>query len=333
MSGSVLIRGDGVAALCCLHLLTRSGVSVVREAVSRKRLPAILLSAGAQDLIRDVFEQPGLFRDLPPIRQRIVQWGAQASPVALAHSAVAVSEEYLLDRLGPAGHAAAVDPEWTIFASDPLPSSCAANRFGERFASATPVELAAAACPAACWIESMERGWLFLIAAGDGKAWLLSVGEPALEESRLIDPLIAARDDAAGHFAAAPRVSWPLCGPGWLACGTAATAFDPLCGDGTAHAVRESILACAVIRAAASGADPASLLDHYAARLAAGFERHLAICLEYYRSGGNGPWWEEQAAAAQHGIEWCRRAMSGLPPFRYRLHGFDLVPLAEGSGS
>ena len=36
---------------------------------------------------------------------------------------------------------------------------------------------------------------------------------------------------------------------GWLACGTAAMAFDPLCGDGTAHAIREAILASAVIRA------------------------------------------------------------------------------------
>ena len=38
-----------------------------------------------------------------------------------------------------------------------------------------------------------------------------------------------------------------MCGPGWLSCGTAALSFDPICGDGTGHAVREGILAAAVI--------------------------------------------------------------------------------------
>ena len=31
-------------------------------------------------------------------------------------------------------------------------------------------------------------------------------------------------------------------GSGWLACGTAAMGFDPICGDGTGYAVREGIL-------------------------------------------------------------------------------------------
>jgi hypothetical protein len=325
MSGEVLIRGAGVAASCCSHLLRRSGIHVAWESVPRARLPVILLSAAAQDLIRDVFEQPDLFRDLPQIRRRIVRWGSQVKPVVLEHSAVVVSEEYLLRHLSPAHADLADDAAWTIVASDPLPPSCVAHRFGERSASVVSVELTANADT--CWIESMEQGWFFLIASGPGKAWLLSVGDPALQESRLIAPLIASSGDAAGRFAAAPRISWPLCGPGWLACGTAAMAFDPLCGDGTAHAVRESILACAAIRAAADCAEPASVLDHYAGRLAAGFERHLAICLEYYRSGGSGPWWEAQTAATLRGIEWCRRTIGGLPPFRYRLRGFDLVPI------
>jgi hypothetical protein len=101
-------------------------------------------------------------------------------------------------------------------------------------------------------------------------------------------------------------------------------AFDPLCGDGTAHAVREAILAAAVIRAAARGDDTVQLLAHYEARLTAGFKRHLAHCLQYYASGSGGPWWESEAASAAQGMEWCAHRLSLHPTFRYQLNGFDL---------
>jgi hypothetical protein len=324
---TVLVRGDGVAACCCAHLLSRFGLRVGREPVSRRRLPALLLSRASLDLIRDVFQEPDLFSGLPLIQERIVQWGAEANPVPLEHSAVVVSEEDLLDRLGPASVQPVHDPDWTIFASDPVPACATVNRFGERSASVTPVALAGGADPSACCIESTEAGWLFLIPAAPGRAWLLSVGGSPLEESRLIARRIARCEAPSGQFGAAPRLLSPLCGPGWLACGTAAMAFDPLCGDGTAHAIREAILACAVIRAIAAGGDPASLLEHYTARLTAGFERHLSICLQFYCSGGGGPWWKAQSDATAGGIDWCARQTRDLPPFRYRLSGFDLVPV------
>ena len=74
----------------------------------------------------------------------------------------------------------------------------------------------------------------------------------------------------------------PLGANSWLACGTAAMAFDPICGDGTAHAIREAILAAAVIRALANGGPADELLAHYEARLTAGFHRHLTLCRQFY---------------------------------------------------
>jgi hypothetical protein len=342
MSRSVLIRGDGVAARCCAHLLSRFGIScetasrpagAAQPAPHGPRPPALLLSRTALDLLRDVFEQPGLLSDLPLIRSRVVQWGSQPAPLVVEHAGVVVSEDELLDRLGNAGSGEpAADPEWTIFASDSLPEPSVSNRFGERDASVSPVALAESADPSSCWIESLENGWLFLIGGGHGQGWLLSVGEPELEASRLVARQIACCADPVGHFAAGPRILSPICGPGWLACGSSAMAFDPLCGDGAAHAVREAILACAVIRASAGGTDPAPLLDHYAARLTAGFERHLSICLQYYCSGGRGVWWNGQGAATRCGMDWCSRKMVELPPFRYRLTGYDLVPILRHEG-
>jgi hypothetical protein len=155
--------------------------------------------------------------------------------------------------------------------------------------------------------------------------WLIAVGAPPeelLRESRLVAGQIDSCGDAAAHFPASPRLITPLGGDGWIACGSAAMAFDPLCGDGTAHAVREAILASAVIRAAEGGEDVGDLLSHYEARLTAGFERHLAQCREFYSSGGKGDWWMRETSVCMDGIAWYRSHYDGT--FRYRLEGLEL---------
>jgi hypothetical protein len=193
-----------------------------------------------------------------------------------------------------------------------------------------PVELSDDAEPEACWMESMDRGWLFLITTGPGRGWLLSTGElpdDPLAGSRLIARRVARLGQAAGRFPAAPRMASELCGLGWLACGSGAMAFDPLCGDGTAHAVREAILASAVIRAAARGEDAERLLSHYRARLTAAFQRHLVACAPYYSTGGAGNWWSSELQAIERGLVWCERELEHYNGFHYRLEGFDLLPL------
>jgi hypothetical protein len=289
-----------------------------------------MLGEAAQALIREIFGREQLFRDLPVIRRRIVQWGRNASPVELDHSAVVVSEEFLLENLGPAPPmTAAADLDWTICASRPLPATAAEHRFGSRMASAMQVELKTTAETDSCWIESVEDGWLFLIANAPGSGWLLSVGlypDQLAGKSRIIREQIALYRPPAAQFGASPRIVAPLGEPGWIACGTAAMAFDPICGDGTAHAVREAILAAAVIGAAARGDDAAQLLAHYEARLTAGFRRHLAHCLQYYASR-SGPWWESEARSVTQGLDWCDDRLSRHSTFRYRLNGFELQAL------
>ena len=98
-------------------------------------------------------------------------------------------------------------------------------------------------------------------------------------------------------------------------------AFDPLCGDGTAHAVREAILASAVIRAADGGEDVGRVIVHYEGRLTAGFQRHLMECRRFYLSGGSGEWWRKEAESCDEGIAWCGARVG---EFRYRLEGLEL---------
>lgn len=332
-----MVRGDGIAALCCSRLLHHAGFRVTLEGPARPKVPALLLSETTQKLLVDVFDQSDLFEGLRRVNRRIVAWGPEAKPVSLPHSAVVMGEQDLLDRIRQAdlteSTAYTVPAAWSIFAAPPLPDGVTERHFGSRLASVAAVKLKASSPPDACWIESLDIGWLFLLPAGEG-AWLLSVGNPVeslLTRSRLIADQLKETHPLQGGFASHPRIAERLCAPGWLACGTAALGFDPLCGDGAGNAVREAILACASVRAAVEGADVDSVLAHYGSRLLAGFHRHLKICEEFYRSGGQGAWWQEQLASTLQGVQWCQSLRFGAPKSRFRLNGFSLEALAEDS--
>jgi hypothetical protein len=329
--GHVAIHGPGVAASCCGHLLGAAGFSLSHSEAIRQQVPAILLSEGAQTLLSDLYGQPDLFHGLFRIDRRIVAWGRDSAPVTLPHRAVVISEQALLSRLHPkpCTGSAPDEADWTVYASRPLPVLAERHHFGSRTASTVAVELKSSS-PSACWIESLEGGWLFLIPTCAAAGWLVSVGSPPevlLSQSRLIANQVQVCGDAGATFPAYPGIVDPFCSPGWLACGAAALSFDPLCGDGTGNAVREAILAAAVIRAAAAGESVDRLLSHYRARLVAGFLRHLELCRGFYISGSCGPWWEREIASLEEGIAWCRGTLGATSGFHYRLQGFELLPI------
>ena len=331
---SLTIRGDSVAAWCSVHLLTKAGLNPALQRTARPRLPAIMLSDAALGLIRDVFEKPGLFAAAHRITRRVVQWGRNAGPVELDHSAAVVSERDLLDALeqglAPRDFPADGKGDFTIFASRPLPTGPVEHCFGSRTACAAQACLRDAEDSATCWIESVAEGWLFLIPNSSSSAWLLCVGGPPetiLQSSTLIAGRVTSISEPSAEFPASPRIVTPLGGPDWLACGTAALAFDPICGDGTAHAIREAILAAAVVKATSSGGNAAELIRHYEARLILGFQRHLAASLNFYRSGHGGPWWDREAEFLREGIAWCVGQMHTDAGFRYQLRGFDLISI------
>lgn len=329
----ILVQGDGVAAYCCAHLLKTAGFRVILRATDRPRLPAIMLGDAALALIRDVFGQKNLLRELPRIEKRVVAWEPHSVPITVEHSAVVISEQSLLENLQPFLEKYVRDDndiDWTIFASRPLPAESIEHRFGSRSASAVAVALTHESAAGACFIESMENGWLFLIPNAPGSGWLMSVGgapDALLGRSQVVARQIMRSGVAAAQFPAYPRIMSPLCGPGWLACGTAAMAFDPICGDGTAHALREAILAAAVVRALSKNFPADQLFSHYQTRLTLGFKRHLVLCREFYRSVRRGPWWDSELDSLEQGLAWCDRALDGHLEFRYQLKGFELEPV------
>ena len=333
---NVFIRGEGVAACCCAHLLKQADLHLRLESVDRPKQPAIMLGQTAQKLLRDVFVRPDLFDGFPRIRKRVVLWGANAELLEVPHVGVVASERVLLERIRPAPEDAdlpAIAPfDWTILASRPLPPGSLGHEFGSRIAAAARVGMKAASEREVCWIESLDRGWLFLLPDGADGGWLLSVGDPAdslLGGSRLIAKQIEDLGEPGAKFPSHPRITDPLCGMGWLACGAAALGFDPLCGDGAGHAVREAILASAVIRAATDGADTQALVVHYRARLLAGFMKHLQTCGEFYARGRRGDWWDGEIESLRQGLAWCRGQLDGASGGRFRLNGFALEAMED----
>ena len=329
-SGFTLIRGNGIAACCCARLLQRQGCFAVVADAKRAKLPAILLSQSTQNLLTDVFQTADPFEGLPTIRKRIVAWG-DAEPIVLPHSAVVASEEVLLERLWAhvdhVSDGAPLDPAWTVMTARPANDLPPQMQFGSRTAFVREVELRNEAERDACWVESVENGWLFLLASGNGKGSLISVGgrtEHLLQKSRLIAPQVRELEDKFFEFPAYPRILSSLCGKGWLACGTAAMSFDPLCGEGAGNAVREAILASAVVQSVLAGQAMEEILAEYSLRLMLGFLRHLEHCREFYRRGCSTAFWSSELALIEQGIAWTKTQLSEAPHPRFRLIGFGL---------
>jgi hypothetical protein len=343
----ILVRGEGVAGTCCLQLLDQQGVNCEPEDAKTLRLDSLLIGQGTQKLLRDIFagSSDDLFAGFPVIRKRIVAWGSGAQvarePLVLAHLGVVAAEEELLRRLRARLPTAKRDsdrgdPAWTIVAARPTDGARKEMHFGSRRASVREVELAEEIDEEACWVESLADGWLFLLPMGAPRGSLIAVGrgkEDLLGKSRLVARQVRSMTGAAADFAAYPRIVRELCGIGWLACGTAAMTFDPLCGEGAGNAAREAILACAAARAILVGESSEDVLAEYSLRLRLGFLRHLERCREFYQTDWGSEFWTSELARIDEGIVWTRAQIAQMGQPRFRLRGFSFERIRPGKWS
>lgn len=329
---TVAIRGSGIAASGCAHILTGAGIRVAIEDVRRPSVPTIMLSDPALDLIRGVFDRPELFLHHPRVRRRVVAWGG-GSPVVVPHGAALASEAQVHAALTVATDQTDGTADFIIHSAPREPAG-EMRVFGHRDAVASHVRLRDPALAGEVRIEAVESGWLYLVPEQAGTGWLLGVGGPIdalLGQSALIAPVVDVVGAASTPFAATPRLRLPLHSDDWLACGSAALGFDPICGDGVAQSVREAILAAAVVAGIARGGDRLALLTHYRSMLIAAMRRHLLLCAQFYANGGRGDWWRAQHAALMEGHHWCTGLLAKLPEPRFLLDGFRLVPRAAAA--
>jgi hypothetical protein len=154
-----------------------------------------------------------------------------------------------------------------------------------------------------------------------------------LRDSRLVAPAVAATGAVSSSFETAPALLDDPAAPGRLTVGRAALALDPICGDGTASAVRGGILAAAIAAAMAGADRPAidprldcdRLSGHYRSMMIAAMRRHLTVSWPFYARGGHSPWWRAQADALAEGHAWCTRQLAEAGEARFMLAGDRLV--------
>jgi 2-polyprenyl-6-methoxyphenol hydroxylase-like FAD-dependent oxidoreductase len=276
--------------------------------------------------LRDAMALPDLFDECPRIDRRIVDWGGACRD--LPHGAAVVTNDTLRAAMAIKGGPGDAPHRFVVRTVPGV--GIKVDRFGDRTGHACQVALRGEGAEHTCRIEATASGWLFLMPEAVDRGWLLAIGAPAdalLAESRTVAPAID-RVGAVRAFDVTPRMASELCGPDWIACGGAALGFDPICGDGAAQAAREAILAAAVIAAIAEGADPEPLLVHYRSMLIAGMRRHLALSVQFYRTGGDGLWWRQQVRALIEGHAHCTQLLADLPEPRFVLRGFRLEPRA-----
>jgi hypothetical protein len=334
MDRIVHIEGDGVAAVCCAQLFSAGGQTFTSSRAASPRVGSVLLSGQTRSLLSDIFPMVDLSALCHPIHKRVVAWGPAAAPVTVAHSAWVISEADLLERLWQHVTVASKPQEclgeWRILAAGTEQRS-----FGRRRAYVIRAPLKRNADQHACWIESVDAGWLFLLPRGpDCAAALIAVGQVPgvlLGESRFIAGVIDTIEGPCAEFPSYPRIAFPLCGEGWLACGAAAVAFDPLCGEGTGNAARQAYLAAAVMGAIREGEPLQELLRHYTSRQMHGFLRHLQICLGFYQIGGTTEFWQSETALLKEGIDWAEKLLREQRPATYRLVGRHLEPIRSKS--
>lgn len=338
MTRALRVSGRGVAAASAAQCLAARGIAVGLDpagAWAPGHAPVVMLGEAARGLLADVFAGNDVLAGAHPIARRVVLWGS-AGPQVFAHQGWVIGGERLSAGL-PWPEAGDAGGEPGVVLTGTLPAGSAVRRFGAREALALPVALTPAADRGAALVEALGAGWLFLIPTGAETGWLLVVGaEPAaaLRESRLVGPAIAAPGAVAARFETAPRLADDPCAPGVLVLGSAALSLDPICGDGTATAVRGGILAAAAGAALAGhdrGIDGAAVAAHYRAMTIATMRRHLAVSWPFYARGGDSAWWRAQAAALAEGHAWCTRELERAGEARFMLAGDRLVARGEAA--
>ena len=355
MGTRVIIAGGGPAPCAAVLALRRRGVAVRLSlgADDRISLPLVLNEA-AVGLLVDLSGGSAWLDQAHQLRRRVVRWGKEPARTVL-EPAVSLPGAMLRERLldialrqldahdllddgADAAKWMRGDENWLLYGdAGGAPSETQVERFGRRVMLSAEVALVRRAEPDICWMEGNANGWVFLAPVADGRAIVqASLPEPpsgcpagalvaSIASTRHIFRLVEALAGKVHVHCTAPALRRPLGGSRWLAIGNAAMSLDPVCGDGTAQALRSGLLAAAIIATSQEGSDPRALIEHYDRRVARTFAAHLAACARLYDPAVFGAGWEREIAVLRQGAD----ALAGASraPLEFSLNEGWLVPI------
>ena len=333
------------------------------------RGPPLVLNDVGKSLLAVLFPDVDFCAPLCyPLSHRWVRWGARTEAELVYQPALALRSRTLLTLLQHSDciqRTAIIDAsqltaaqvtqsyDWIIYASPQqaalvAPTPACSFVGGQRTMIVAEIVAQPPAVPTsqpACYIESLKDGWLFY-APCDCQGATLQLCLPAVPDpprrallesvyqSMLIGPLVNDLQTVQ-CFASAPRLQWPLCGPGWLRVGEAAIKLDPVSGEGTPFALRSAILAAATIDAVLRNSvvqeshqviPHDAALNHYQSRLAQSFLAHLQGCVKFYQDAFrlHPAWCDEMNLMVDAGAALSAQVQNTTDNWRYRLVGFEL---------
>jgi hypothetical protein len=347
------VLGSGVAALCSALILARHGWRVDLHDGDSSAGPRLVLNATTVQLVNQLFgENIALWPEAHALRGRYVRWDAAAGERFFGEPATVISSQVLgrrlrervlgtTDRIAVASAGAEkgrAEPlagdRWVIAARGRSAAGSGYRNWLRR--CVLSADVACDAATSSAFTEATTDGWLFLFPHAPGMATLQAMvadvaADPAaqiaamLAETTLIAPRLRETPRTATVARAAPRLRDDLCRSGWIAVGNEALSLDPLCGDGTGHALREAILAAAVVRWIEDGLPAAEALDHYRNRLQRTLAAHLRACAAFYGEVRFAGAWDAEIAAMEKGTRDLERSVAARPEAALRIRGFDLT--------
>ena len=348
---SARVIGGGIGALCCAALLRRKGWDVTLCLPPKTQSPAVVLNAVTIQIIHDIFGDVNyLLQDAQPIKRHYINWGDNRPDEFTPCSAFALTADVLSARLFDllkqdsqliiAGESDADSKfDWDIYAANGQRTIIPPRRFGRRSAICVDVTLHDDGDSTTSFIEATPGGWLFLAPVARGRAVLQAVvpEKPAdvvqttralLDPTKQIKRIVKDLADAAFTVECAPKKLDRMDGPNWLATGTAACSYDPLCGDGTGYAIRAAILAAAVLDGIDRETKKESLLTYYKLRLTYAFYTHLRSCLSLYSSASFNHIWRRELSMMEDGLGKVEQELSNMSTTQYQLNGFELLAMS-----
>jgi 2-polyprenyl-6-methoxyphenol hydroxylase-like FAD-dependent oxidoreductase len=351
----VMIAGGGPAACAAVLALRRRGVAVRLVDTADRPSPPLVLNEAAVELLVDLSGGAAWLDQAHQLRRRVVRWGDEPARTVLEPAISlpgAMLRQRLMeiarrqlggtDRIEYDADARQMNESWSLYAAPgAAPSATTVERFGRRVMLFTEVPLARGADPTTCWMEGCRGAWVFLAPLAARRAVLQAAlpqqpsGDPAdalaavVATTRDVARLIEGCDGDVQVHPTAPTLYRPLGGPRWLAIGHAAMSLDPVCGDGTAQALRSGLLAAAIVVASRHGRAPDDLIEHYHRRVMRTFAAHLDACARIYDRTIFVAGWEDEIAMARHGANALAR--QSLAPLTFRLDEGSLVPIEPGS--
>lgn len=185
------------------------------------------------------------------------------------------------------------------------------------------------------FLASGDAGWVFATPAPEnellvqlvlpgGRCTQAEAAEAAadvLDAGPYADVACQLRDAAASCLDATPCFAHPVEAGGRIRAGDAASAGDPLAGEGVGRALRSAILAAATLLRAAEG-DAARSFGFYAGRTALAHATHLRACSSFYEVARCHRAFLRQIAGMQHHVVLLEGfASSSLPPLHLVADG------------